>query len=149
MKSFVRSYVAVSVCVIPGGRRWRGGPGSIWPAERWIPALATLGRDDVLRESYALVSPGLAVGAEAFLHAEHGHRHLEALLPQQRFHGDVQRLVLHRELVHVVVVRGVVVHRPTRRRQHEGAGLPLVHLALDGRAAGGVAGVVDRRRALP
>jgi len=36
------------------------------------------------------------------------------LLPEQRLHKDIERLVLYRELVYVIVVGGVVVHRPSR-----------------------------------
>src|SRR5262245_6871192 len=70
----------------------------------------------------ALRSSGSArrpMGAKARLHAQNRERQLEALLPQEALHGDVQRLVLDRQLVDEVIVGGMVVHGPAGGRQHE------------------------------
>src|SRR5262249_26234567 len=73
----------------------------------------------------------LPVGLESGLGAEERRRLLQVLLPQQRFHVDVERLILHGQLVDVVVVRRVVVHRPARRGEHQVTRPPFVTVAGD------------------
>src|SRR6266446_1275137 len=43
----------------------------------------------------------------------------------------MQRLILNREFVDVLVFRSVVVNGPARRAQHQIAGLPFVPLSFD------------------
>src|SRR6516164_4988164 len=98
--------------------------------------------------SLIMRSPGRAIGAEAFLDSQDRHRELQALLPEETLHRDVERLILYGQLIDVIVVRGMVVHRPARSGQHQISRFPLIDLALDRRAPGAVEIVIDCRRSV-
>src|SRR6266850_6775902 len=84
-----------------------------------------------------------AVRLETRLAPEEGCRLLQALLPEQRLHKDIERLVLDGELIHVIVVRSVVVYRPARGGEHEISRGPFVAVSRDGRIPLAVKIVVD------
>src|SRR5690606_32390061 len=71
------------------------------------------------------------VGLDPLLRAQLQDRRLQGFLPQQRLHGDVQRMILDGERHEALVARGVVVHRPARRGEMQVALLPLDFLAVD------------------
>src|SRR2546426_10551214 len=86
-----------------------------------------------------------AVRLEARLAPEERRRLLQVLLPEQRLHEDIEGLILDGELVYVIVIRSVVVHRPTRGGEHEIARGPFIAIACDRRITLAVEIVVDRR----
>src|SRR5260370_33736145 len=57
-------------------------------------------------------------------------RMLEVFLPEQRLHVDVERLILHGELVDGLIVSSVLVNAPSRRGEHQIAMPPPVGLCL-------------------
>src|SRR5467141_2626704 len=71
-------------------------------------------------------------------------RLLQVLLPEQRLHEDIERLILDGELVYVIVIRSVVVHRPSRGGEHEISRGPFIAIARDRRITLAVEIVVDR-----
>src|SRR5882762_2445269 len=75
---------------------------------------------------------------------EERRRLLQALLPKERLHKNIERLVLDGELVHVIVVRSVVVNRPARGGEHEVSRGPFVAVSRDRRVPLAVKIVVDR-----
>src|SRR6267143_564217 len=85
-----------------------------------------------------------AVRLEARLAPEERRGLLQVLLPEQRLHEDIEGLVLNGELVYVIVVRGVVVHRPSRGGEHEVSCGPFIAVARDRRIPFAVEIVVDR-----
>src|SRR6267378_3666605 len=86
-----------------------------------------------------------AVRLETRFAPEERRRLLQVLLPEQRLHEDIERLVLDGELVYVIVIRSVVVHRPTRGGEHEISRGPFIAIARDSRITLAVEIVVDRR----
>src|SRR5439155_957076 len=86
---------------------------------------------DRSRDGRRLCGRLAAVRLEARLAPEERRRLLQVLLPEQRLHEDIERLVLDGELVYVIVVRSVIVHRPARGGEHEVPRGPFVAIARD------------------
>src|SRR6516165_6887469 len=86
-----------------------------------------------------------AVGLKAGLGSQHNYRQPHLLLPQDRFHCDIERLVLYCQLINGLIVGGMVVHAPAGRRQHQITRLPFMDLALDCAAAASGEIIIDRR----
>src|SRR5579859_2542123 len=84
------------------------------------------------------------VGLETDLGPQVLDRVSQGLLPDQGLHADHQRMVLDGERIEPVRARGMVVHRPSGRRQHEIPGLPFQLPAAHDAATRAAEPVVDR-----
>src|SRR2546430_1084897 len=85
------------------------------------------------------------VGLEALLRAELQDRRLHGFLPQQRIHGDVQRVVLDRQSAEALLARAMMMHGPSGGGQMQVPRFPFEALAQHRALAVADEVVVDRR----